>query len=268
MKINIIKFGGSVISDNSSENNFNLKNTERLAKEFFPFHKGSILIHGTGYVGKPPAIKYGYVKHGIISKEDKLIALAIKSRIRQLNQNIVSTLISASIPAVPVDILNYYTDQNELNNIEKTGTTIPDLLDNGVVPVFYGDLFPRPDGSYKVISSDLLTFLLAKALKPENVIFLSNVKGIYVDEEAIRNDTNQGIIKVLTLEKMTEIRWSDNYYNDVSGGMRRKAELALEISGYCNKCFIGSGYTENVLSKILKGELVEGTLVNRFQSLS
>ena len=263
MKINIIKFGGSVISDNCSENHFNLRTTERLAKEFYPFRKGSILIHGTGYVGKPPAIKHGYVKSGIIPKEDNLLALAIKGRIRQLNQDIVSTLISASIPAIPVEILSYYNDQAEFCCIRKSGTIILDLLKNEIVPVLYGDLFPRPDGSFKVISSDLITLLLAKTLKPKNVIFLSNVKGIYLDNKAMGEYDNHAIIKKLTPDKMTKIRWSDNDSTDVSGGMRKKAELALEISYFCKRCFIGSGFTENVLSKIFNGERVEGTFVSQ-----
>jgi isopentenyl phosphate kinase len=266
MKINIIKFGGSVISDNFSENHFNHRNIERLAKEFYPFYEGSILIHGTGHVGKPPAIKYGYATNGIISKEYKLIALEIKSRIRQLNQDIVNTLISASIPAIPLDILHYYTDPVELYDIRMPGMTIQDLLKNGLVPIFYGDLLPKPDGSFKVISSDYLTFILAKSLKPENVIFLSNVKGIYHDKGATKNDADQEIINELTPDKMASIRWSDDDITDVSGGMRRKAELALEISGFCNKCFIGSGYAENILGKVLNGEVVEGIFVKRLNT--
>ena len=94
MKINIIKFGGSIISESNSGTHFNFKNTERLAQELSPFYKGSVLVHGTGHVGKPPAIKYGYVKNGIIAKEDKLLALEIKSSIRRLNQLVVDTLLS------------------------------------------------------------------------------------------------------------------------------------------------------------------------------
>jgi len=263
MQINIIKFGGSVISDKLSEDHFNLRNTERLARELYPFHNGSILIHGTGYVGKPPAVKYGYVRNGIISKEEKLIALTVRSKIRQLNQHVVNTLISASIPAIPIDILNYFSFTQRSGYVIKTGIIIFHLVKNGLVPVLYGDLFPLPDGSYKVISSDFITFLLAKNLKPDNVIFLSNVRGIFMSKEAVEEDNIQGIIKKLTLDKLTSIKWTDSDNNDVSGGMRRKAELALEASDYCNKCFIGSGYTENLLSKLFTEEDVEGTFVRR-----
>jgi isopentenyl phosphate kinase len=260
-KINIIKFGGSIISDQFSETHYNRRNTLRLAKEFYPFYKGSILIHGTGYIGKAPAIKYGYVQKGIISKEDSLVALTIKSRIRQLNLDVIDTLISASIPAIPIDILHFYNDPEELFNLRELKRTILDLLKNNYVPVFYGDLLPRPDGSYKVISSDLLTFLLSKAFKPENVIFLSNVDGIYPGKAETENDSHKVVIKKLTKDKMASIGWFDNDDDDVSGGMRKKAELALKISAFSKKCFIGSGYADNILSNVLNGHEVVGTFV-------
>jgi isopentenyl phosphate kinase len=264
MKINIIKFGGSIISDNDSDSHFNLRNSMRLAKEFYPFFKGSIIIHGTGYVGKPPAIKYGYVKNGIIHKKDKLIALAIKSKIRQLNQELVNTFLSSSIPAIPIDILPFYTESEELYNMGKFEMTISDLLKNGIVPVFYGDLLPSPDGSYKVFSSDLLTFLLAKTLKPDNVIFLTNVDGVYPDITKFVDDNCKEIIRELTPDTLASIKWSDKVIADVSGSMRRKVELAIEISQICNKCFIGSGYAENIIGKVLNGEPVMGTFVKSF----
>ena len=136
MKSNIIKLGGSVISESESESHFNAGNTERLAKELYPFQKGLILIHGTGHVGKPPAIKYGYVKNGIISKEDRLIALMIKSKIQQLNQDVVNTFLSCSIPAIPVNILHFYNESDEQFIIGFIETVITELVMNGMVPVF------------------------------------------------------------------------------------------------------------------------------------
>jgi len=85
MEKHIIKFGGSIITNTSTESKFNKKNTLRLAKEIYPYYKGCILIHGTGHVGKPPAIKYGYVESGIVQKNQQLIALHIKNSLRELN---------------------------------------------------------------------------------------------------------------------------------------------------------------------------------------
>jgi isopentenyl phosphate kinase len=205
-----------------------------------------------------------YVKNGIIAKEDRLIALTIKRKIRQLNQDVVNAFLSCSIPAIPIDILHFYTKYEVPFNIGVPRTTISDFLKNGIVPVFYGDLLPALHVSFKVFSSDLLTFLLTKTLKPENVIFLTDVDRVYLDIAGLSDDTYEEVIKELTSETMASIRWSDLVTTDVSGGMKRKVELALEISRICNKCFIGSGYAINILNKVLNGEPVTGTFVNSF----
>lgn len=261
MKHSIIKLGGSVITDMTSKNHFNKKNTLRLARELYPFSKGCILVHGTGHIGKPPAVKYGYVESGIIQKKDRLIALNIKSKIRQLNQFVIQTLISASIPAIPIDILWIYNESKDHfrnNGIEKF---LLELLDNSIVPVFYGDLVPRADGSFKVISSDYIALILAKILHPENVLFLSDVSGVYSAAKNIHDDTGPEIIPLLTSQNVNRLQKSQNENKDVSGGMLRKAGIALEISNYCRRCFIGSGYAENVVSDFFKENDVIGTLV-------
>ncbi|GAH79617.1 unnamed protein product, partial [marine sediment metagenome] len=157
MKKHIIKLGGSIITDTTSKDYFNKKNTLRLAKELYPFYKGCILIHGTGQVGKPPAIKYGYVDTGVIQKNKHLIALNIKNSLRQLNQCVVQTLLSASIPCIPFDILHFYDDTKNHLNYKVIEDILIQMLKNDLVPVFYGDLLPISDGSFKVFSSDLIT---------------------------------------------------------------------------------------------------------------
>lgn len=261
MKKHIIKLGGSIITDTTSKDYFNKKNTLRLAKELYPFYKGCILIHGTGQVGKPPAIKYGYVDTGVIQKNKHLIALNIKNSLRQLNQCVVQTLLSASIPAIPFDILHFYDNTKNHLNYKVLEDILIKMLKNDLVPVFYGDLLPISDGSFKVFSSDLITLILAKRLKPENVIFLSNVNGVYSEHTKPNNEVNSNIIPVLNPKNIDIVQKSINDNQDVSGGMRKKAELALKISRYCKKCFIGSGFNESILSNFFKGKDVIGTFV-------
>jgi isopentenyl phosphate kinase len=261
MKKHIIKLGGSIITDTSSKAYFNKKNTLRLAKELYPFYKGCILIHGTGQVGKPPAIKYGYVDNGILPQNEHLIALNIKNSLRQLNQHVVHTFLSASIPVIPFDILHFYDESKNHLNYKGLKDILLQMLKNGLVPVFYGDLLPLPDGSFKVFSSDLITLLLAKTLKPENVIFLSDVNGVYLEHTKSNNEASSNIIPVLNPKNIRLLIKSENDKKDVSGGMRKKAELALEISRYCKRCFIGNGLTDNILSNFFKEKSVVGTFV-------
>lgn len=260
MKYNLIKLGGSIITDPGQRGIFNKKNASRLAKELFPFHNGCILIHGTGHIGKPPAIKYNYFKTGIIAKKDHLIALRIKESIRKLNQRVVEELLHANIPAIPMDIFNFSIESTNAKGYISLKTILEQLILNGFVPVFYGDLLIKADGSFKVISSDFITLIISKILNPENVIFLTDVNGVYA-KNAELNQSGNVILPYISESHMNMIGTHENDLQDVSGGMRKKVEIALEISNYCHLCFIGSGYTKFLIHDFFKNYPVAGTVV-------
>jgi isopentenyl phosphate kinase len=261
MKYHIIKLGGSIITDPALEGCFNKKNTSRLARELFPYRRGCILIHGTGHIGKPPAIKYNYLESGILEKKNHLIALGIKDSIRQLNQKVVRELLVANIPAIPLDILHFSGESINIKKYVLLKNKLKQMVRNGLVPVFYGDILPQADGRFKVISSDFLTLLIAKIIEPENVIFLTNVNGVYVNNIDLNNQSGNEIIPYLTTESLNTLRTNENDHKDVSGGMRNKVETALKISKYCNTCFIGSGYTRHFIRDFFNKVPISGTIV-------
>ena len=261
MKYHLIKLGGSIITDPALKDFFNKKNTSRLAQELFPFHRGCIIIHGTGHIGKPPAIKYHYLESGIIDKKDHLIALGIKHSIRQLNEKVVAELLKTNIPAIPMDILHFSGISASIKNNALLKDKIRQLVANGLVPVFSGDLLPQADGTFKVISSDLITLLIAKIIKPENVIFLTDVDGVIAEKTGIDNQSGYEILPYLTTESRNKMQRFENDRNDVSGGMRMKVETALDISNYCIRCFIGNGFTRHLISDFFNNNPIKGTIV-------
>ena len=259
--MSIIKFGGSVITDASQVDLYNSTNTRRLANELYPYFRGSVLIHGTGHVGKPPAIRYGYYKSGVIQRQDRLIAIQIRQELRLLNQRFLQTFISASIPVIPLDIVHFFEASMDRLVDPDACDRLLDLISNGLVPIFYGDLMPQTDGSFRVFSSDTMALVLAKTLAPENVFLLSDVNGLYADGPHKETGACHDVIKKLnhaTLGSMLKMR-SDA--RDVSGGMYQKAVCALEICRYSNRCVIASGVTPGVLSELFRGNADPGTCV-------
>ena len=261
MDYNLIKLGGSIITDPALRGCFNKKNTSRLARELLPFHHGCILIHGTGHIGKPPAIKYNYLESGIIDKKDRLVALRIKESIRQLNHCVVRELLLAEIPAHPMDILNFPCESRDIEDYVSLKTMLEQMVMNGLVPVFYGDLLPLQDGNFKVISSDFITLILAKILQPDKVLFLTDVNGVYSNTVDIDNQPVREILPFLSESDLKMMLATVNDQKDVSGGMGKKVETALEISHYCHRCFIGSGYNRHVMHDFLNNCSVPGTVV-------
>ncbi|MCK5312986.1 MAG: hypothetical protein KAJ62_12795 [Desulfobacteraceae bacterium] len=261
MQLDIIKFGGSVISQKSSKDKFEKEIVERIGREFYPFHKKSIFVHGTGFVGKPPAIKYGYYKEGRSLKKDFLQMLKIKEDLRLLNHKFVDTMLSLSIPVLPFSISSFFTET--MDRLKGNATTyLKKTIDLGYVPVFYGDLMPCSDGSFRVFSSDIIIKILSHAFNPENVLFLSNVKGVcqnIEDTSSVLEDKN--IIKTLNYKTARLVAGSSSDEKDVSGGMTEKISCALEIASQCKRCFIGCGFTPELVSDFFSGKQIEGTEV-------
>ena len=250
-----------MITDASRTDRYSSKNSRRLANELYPNYRGSILIHGTGHVGKPPAIRYGYYKSGVIQRKDRLIALQIRHELRLLNQRFMQTFMSASIPVIPLDIVHFFGASLDRLAHSDARDQLLDLISNGLVPIFYGDLMPQTDGSFRVFSSDMIALILAKTLAPENVFLLSNVNGLYADKP--NKDTRAGhdVIKTLNHDSLGGMLTMDSDARDVSGGMYQKAVCALEICRYCNRCVIASGVIPGVLSDLYSGNADVGTCV-------
>ena len=238
----------------------NVAVAERLAAELArALPTKIILVHGTGAVGKPPAIAYGYLDTGSLPKERALVSCEVHDHIRSLNQKLVEVLLRAGIPAIgvaPAPLVS--SDFQGLRN-PGARTFLTELLRCGVLPVLYGDLIPASNGDFRVLSSDIIACVLAKELGADNLIFLSNVPGVY----ACAKDEGHGpILKEITagdLQRPDLFGASDA--NDVSGGMRAKIELALAASRHCRACWVGSGREPDVLTRFFKDGIIVGTRI-------
>ena len=261
MTVRIIKFGGSVITAGHCKNYFNKKNTSRLAHEIAPHCHGCIIVHGTGLIGKPPARTYGYVHDGILPREKGLIALKIRDALRLLNQRVVETLHDAAVPAIAFDSQQCFSQTMQALASKSVLKTLQLTLDNGFVPVFYGDLMLRHDGSFKVFSSDAICLILARALRPASVFFLSNVPGVFACKDGRGAAGRKTAAKKITPATSRLMSPSHKDLKDVSGGMSEKVAVALEISRYAEKCRIASGLEAGVLKKLLTGRQAPGTLI-------
>jgi isopentenyl phosphate kinase len=259
--LKIIKIGGSVLTGKHDFPSYDFKNTLRIAQELSKNHKECVLVHGTGSYGKPPAVNFGYNQKGIIDKDDKMLALDIKHSLRQLNQLVVQTLLDARVPAITFNIdhfVNKETLQIEIFNLEKS---LSALVNQDILPVLYGDLISNTDGSYQVYSSDQIVLELAKIFKPKSVFFLSDVAGVFLKRTGIHDRDGPYLAKTLSEKNIQRLYRMEKDLIDVSGGMSKKVEIALKASKYCNSCFIGNGYSRNLLSDLLDEKIVRGTYV-------
>lgn len=245
----IIKFGGSVITRQDSEDPFDAPTTARLAEELARREVACIVVHGTGAVGKPAAVKHGYAHDGRISADRQLLASEIRHNLRQLNQRVVATLLAAGMAACSVEASQLFAaNLGELRHANAARMLL-DLVNNGCTPVLHGDHVPCPDGSWRVLSSDIIVAVLARELAAEHVIFLTDVEGVY-------GDGPEGPYVLAELaageeERLAEIQAARA---DVSGGMSAKVNCALEVARHGSTCHIASGRKPGVLNDLLSGK--------------
>ncbi len=258
--LSVIKLGGAAITDPHGPDGLNIETARRLTQEIASLPTDVLLVHGTGAVGKPAAHQHGFVDTGLLPKEKSLVSCGIHRQLRSLNQRLIELQLDLGLPSLGVDPAMIFN--REFSGL--SGTTARDhlssLLLNGVMPVLYGDMVTTEDGSFKVLSSDVIAAVLARELGAQHLIFLSDVPGVY----STRHDP---LAKPLILDKIgindleNPALFGPSDREDVSGGMRAKIRFALEASQSCESCWIGSAHTEGILTRFFADGVVTGTRI-------
>ncbi len=259
MAPSIIKVGGSVITDEDSDGCFDFETTRRLAEELAPHVAGWIVVHGTGVVGKRPAVEADYVGDGVLPGSNPLLSIRVKRSLRDLSRRFIEVFLSARIPVLPLDVASYFDGPSEELRAGGLKRSLLDAVRGGAVPVFHGDIIPQPDDSYSVMSSDTIVLMLARALRPENVFFLTDVDGVFPKDESA--EAGNRPIPVLRNGALAGIHRDNSDERDVSGGMHAKVRVALGVARYVDNCIIASGTRPGVAGKLLAGQEVPCTRV-------
>ena len=241
----LIKLGGSVISDKRIYRRF-----RRGAVEEIAYHlpkKDMIIVHGGGSFGHILADKYE-ITNGF--DKWKVMGFAEIGRdMMLLNLKILDILIKNGIPAVSMPPHSYLIMGKRLN-LE----IFENLLHYNFVPLTYGDVAFDRDRGINICSGDYLMLELAKKFRPEKVIFLSDVDGVFTKHP---RNKDAKLIKVLNgnFDVETSIR-----VRDVTGGMGEKIKLMRKIAKY-SSVYLINGFHPERIDHILKGKDFIGTVV-------
>lgn len=261
MKLLVIKLGGSVITFKDS----NLPKVrahilKRLASEIASLYPkyNLILIHGAGSFGHPIAKKYRLTE-GIINKDSVLGFAKTALATTQLNSLVIKHLVTTKIPAVTLKPNDFITQTGgKLNPFDTK--FIKKMLNQGLVPVLYGDVVLDTELGCSIVSGDAIAPYLTKDLKADKLIFLSDVDGIFETDPKI-NPQAECIPKV-TNKNLNAVLNSihQNNHNDVTGEMRGKIS-ALKKSAKGLSIIVTSGLIPgNLLAAV--GPNPPGTLLH------
>lgn len=248
----IIKLGGSLITEKDREdfpttiNEIEKRADEfikheiirNLAKEISKLKVNLIIINGAGPFG------HFLVDRGCDAK-------TIHFSVQLLNQKIIDIFKKERMDLVPVPPYDTCSYKKRIYGDELWKKT-KQILDNGKIPIIYGDVIPISKKDYEVISGDDIAVELAKRWKANKIIMLSDVNGIFTRDPKIYSDAK--FIPELRDTKNIEFRLANI---DVTGGLQSKIKKLLSIDIPSQ---IINGLESGNLEKAINGESV-GTII-------
>lgn len=256
-----IKFGGSLITDKTKEETINYSEIEHLAgqlKEALAADKDlSVLIGtGAGSFGHIQVKKFG-LQEGVDTESKKLNFARVADSVSRLNRIAITHLLKNGIPAVSIHPSSIF--------LMSSGSVIKIFIDAltgflklRVVPVVYGDMVYDEIKGASVLSTDqqfleLIGNFKNHDIKVEKVIFCGATDGVI--------DLNGKTIKKIDEKKFLKIDsvFYKNEYVDVTGGMKKKVKISLEIANLGVKSYIikGSDLTKVLIDNKFSGTVIE-----------
>ena len=261
-KLIIVKLGGSVVTfKDSPVPKARISAINRLSKEIFGVYKQGfkiILVHGAGSFGHPLAKKYNLTQ-GLKDETSCIGFTETALAMLQLNQIIIKSLQKIGLPAVSLPPHTFITQTN--NRLDNFDTSIiNNFVKKGFVPVLYGDPVIDKKIGCSILSGDVIIPYLAKKLKAEKIIFLTDVDGIFTDDprknpqaKLLKRIGNKNLQKVLAFLKSSG-------RDDVTGEMNGKI-LSLMNAGLRCPATVTNGLKPNNLIAAVLGKQV-GTKLN------
>lgn len=259
----ILKIGGSALTvKDASKPTIDEVNLNRIAKEVSAYNDDMIIVHGAGSYGHIHAKKFG-IGDVISNVNDHLYKLEgvcrTQASVQLLNYMVCEKLHENGVPAIGMKPSAFIETNNKRIAVCDT-TLIKKYVDNGFVPVLYGDavLDQNDYFKYAIISGDQIITYLALKLKANRVILSSDVDGIYTDNPKISPDAK--LIDIVTKDTKLLLTDNDNQA-DVTGGMSGKINELLELASKGIQSQIINAQTPGNIELAVSGQEVKGTVI-------
>ncbi|KAI3903026.1 hypothetical protein MKW92_033728 [Papaver armeniacum] len=221
-----------------------------------------IIVHGAGSFGHFQASKSGVHKGGLHHPLVKAGFVATRISVTSLNLEIVRALAREGIPSVGMSPFASGWTTSKRNISAADTSQVAKSIDSGFVPVLHGDAVYDDLQDCTILSGDVIIRHLAEMLKPEYVVFLTDVLGVYdrpptdsnavlLREIAVDEDGNWSIVAVENMNKQVEITVAAH---DTTGGMVTKITEAALIAKLGIDVYIVKAATDHSF-RALNGEI-------------
>ncbi len=257
----VIKAGGKALN----------KNLGGIVEDLIKLSKRDevVFIHGGGNVVTEMCRRLGIEPKFVTSPEGIRSRYTDESELRvyvmvmsgEINKALVSKLTASGVKAVGISGADGPTlvaerkkrivivdergrkiaiDGGYTGRIVSVDTTLLKLLTSSGYVVVVSPIAVDPQGTLLNVDGDQAAYAIAVAMKAENLILLTDVEGVIIDGEVIKEI------------KSSEV---NNVVNKVGAGMNRKLLLACKaVNEGVGKAVISSGLTNNPISDALTGK--------------
>ncbi|KAK9116609.1 hypothetical protein Sjap_015556 [Stephania japonica] len=239
-----------------------------------------IVVHGAGSFGHFQASRSGVHKGGLQLPLVKAGFVATRISVTSLNLEIVRALAREGIPSVGMSPFasGWSTCQRNLASADISQVAM--AINSGFVPVLHGDAVLDNVQGCTILSGDVIIRHLAEQLKPDYVVFLTDVLGVYdrppTDPDAVLlreivaelifiyntiipavdEDGNWSIVKPVLQNDSKQVEITVAAH-DTTGGMATKIAEAALIAKLGIDVYIVKAATDHSL-RALKGEIKTG----------
>ncbi len=255
-----IKYGGSIVTDKSKAMSVSedvIDSLNQQVQYISSRNQISLIVgNGGGSFGHYYADKY---QLDSIKTDPKTLFGVCKGKNgnNYLNRIIVEDLLDKNVSACSVRINLPYL----LESTEKSWEEVFLYLDNGIIPVIYGDIIVLSNMQHRIISTEQAFFDLASYLhiykqshyNIKKFIFCTNTNGVL-------DKNGNSISKINSDFDDNSIFWNNTEKYDVTGGMCEKVYKSLMISAFAPVQII-DGKQPNAIIKAISGENI-GTIIS------
>lgn len=259
----ILKIGGSVIT--YKQQGFpraKIPQIRRIAEEIKRVRKKRefplILVHGIGSFGHPRAQKYR-LWEGLFDKRQFLEFCRNNHDDLLLSEIFLKVMLSVGLPVFPVQPSAIITQSG--GKIRSFNLKIIKLLlEKNFIPVLYGNVVLDEKLNGSICSGDTLVVYLARAFSAQQILFASDVEGIFDKDPKLYPGAS--LISKINGRNFAQIFKGvgrSQAVTDSGGGMRGKI---LEIKRYASgiPVAIFNGLIGGNIEKGLRGEEL-GTVI-------
>jgi len=228
----IVKFGGSLITDKSSDTpKININNLESIRNILNQSKYDLIIVHGAGSFGHPIAKKFNIAEGLNDDFAQKNAIKETREQVRELNRIFCDSLHKVGIKTEIIVPSSSMTTNGPKEIVDFPYHIFNKALSENKIPVTFGDVTDDKLQGISILSGDILMMKLAEYYKPSYSIFVMDYPGVF---DGNPDNPNSEIIPIVNQETIEILKKQKDNGNiaDVTGGLIGKIECGIEMAKY------------------------------------